>query len=187
MILSESLVSELLADATSRRIVLALSTGVVAAILIVIFQLSFAAMVYSGSLSSLATRGAGLTLCGGFLLCLFAALTSGFKATVSLPQDAPAAVLSTMALTIAAFMGENAPMNARFMTVAAVLTLSAFLTGVAFIVIGRFRLANLLRFMPFPVVGGFLAGTGWVFVVSGTAVMCGIPVSLGFRAWPLRI
>jgi sulfate permease, SulP family len=178
MIMSKSLVSELLADATSRRIVPALSTGVIAAILYVIFELLFAAMIYSGDLSTLATRGAGLTLCGGFLICLFAALTSRFKATVSMPQDAPAAVLSTMALTISATLGENASMDVKFMTVAAVLTLSAFLTGVVFIIIGRFRLANLLRFMPFPVVGGFVAGIGWLFIVGGMAVMCGIPVSL---------
>ena len=175
--MSKSLVSELLEDATSRRLVPALSTGVVASILYIIFQVSFAAMVYSGSLSPLATRGAGLTLSGGFLICLFAALTSSFKATVSFPQDAPAAVLSTVAITIVATLGEKAPMEARFMTVAAVLALSAFLTGAAFIVIGKFRLANLLRFMPFPVVGGFLAGTGWLFVAGGMAVMCGMPVS----------
>ncbi len=155
-----------------------MSTGVIAAILFVIFELLFAAMIYSGSLSSLATRGAGLTLCGGFLICLFAALTSRFRATVSMPQDAPAAILSTMALSIAATLGENASMEAKFMTVAAVLALSAFLTGAAFICIGRFRLANLLRFMPFPVVGGFVAGIGWLFIVGGMAVMCGIPVSL---------
>ncbi len=176
--MTKSLVSELSADATSEKMLSALSTGVVAAILYVIFELLFAAMIYSGSLSPLATRGAGLTLCGGFLLCLFAALTSGFKATVSMPQDAPAAVLSTMALTIAATLGEGASMDAAFMTVAAVLALSAFLTGIAFIVIGRFRLANLLRFMPFPVVGGFVAGIGFLFIVGGMAVMCGIPVSL---------
>jgi SulP family sulfate permease len=178
MIMSKSFASELLADATSRKIIPALSTGVIAAILLVIVELSFVAMVYSGSLSTLATRGAGLSLCGGFLICLFAALTRGFKAAVSLPQDAPAAVLSTMALTIAASLGENASMDAKFMTVAAVLTLSAFLNGVAFFIIGRFRLANLLRFMPFPVVGDFLAGTGWILVVGGMAVMCGVPVSL---------
>lgn len=177
--MSKSLVSELLEDATSRRFVPALSTGVVASILFIIFQVSFAAMVYSGSLSPLATRGAGLTLCGGLLICLFAALTSSFKATVSFPQDAPAAVLSTVAITIVATLGEKAPMEARFMTVAAVLALSAFLTGAVFIIIGKFRLANLLRFMPFPVVGGFLAGTGWLFVAGGMAVMCGMPISPG--------
>ena len=178
MMMGRSLVSELFADVTSGRIVPAFSTAFIAAILFIIFEVSFAAMVFSGSLSMLATRGASLTLCGGFLLCLFAALTSSYKAAVSQPQDAPAAVLSSVALAVAATLGEKASVDAKFMTIVAVLALSAFLTGAAFIIIGRLRLANVLRFMPFPVVGGFLAGTGWLFVAGDMAVMCGIPVSL---------
>lgn len=171
-------VSELFADLTSGRIVPIFSTAVIAAILFVILEVSFAAMVFSGSLSTLATQGAGLTLCGGFLICLFAALTSSFKSVVSQPQDAPVAVLAAITLSIAATLGEKASMDAKFMTVAAVLALSSFLSGAAFMIIGKFRLANVLRFMPFPVVGGFLAGTGWLFVAGGMAVMCGMPVTL---------
>lgn len=178
MTLGKSLVLELFSDLKSGRIIPAVSTAFIAAILFIIFEVSFAAMIFSGNLSMLATHGASLTLCGGFIICLFAALTSSFKATVSLPQDAPAAVLSIIALTSSAAMGENASMDAKFMTVAAVLAMSAFLTGTVFIIIGRYRLANVLRFMPFPVVGGFLAGTGWVFVTGGMAVMSGMPVSL---------
>ena len=36
------------------------------------------------------------------------------------------------------------------------------LCGILFLVIGRFRLGGLIRFVPYPVVGGFLAGTGWL-------------------------
>ena len=173
----KSLISELVEDMTSGKLVPALSTGVVAAVLMAIFQVGYAAMVYSGGLSALASRGAGLTLFGGFLICLVASLGSSFKATVSVPQDAPAAVLSTVAVSIAASLGDKAPMDVKFMTVVAVLALSAIITGAVFITIGKLRLANLLRFMPYPVVGGFLAGTGWVFVAGGIAVMSGIPVS----------
>ncbi len=178
MVTGRSLASELFADIKSGKIVPAFSTAVIAAILFVTFEISFAAMIFSGSLSPLATHGAGLTLCGGFLVCFFVVLTSPCKAMITQPQDAPAAVLSTIALAIGAAMGEKASMEARFMTVAAALALSAFFTGAAFVIIGRFRLANLLRFMPFPVLGGFLAGTGWLFLVGGVNVMCGIPLSL---------
>ncbi|MEW6368914.1 MAG: SulP family inorganic anion transporter [Acidobacteriota bacterium] len=175
--MNRSLISELLEDATSKRILPAVGTGIVAAAPFIILQVSLAAMIYSGSLSALSARAAGLALCGGCLICICAALTSSFQGTVSGAQDAPAAVLSTVAVTIAATLGEQAPMEAKFMTVAAVLTLSAVLTGAVFIIIGKFHLANLLRFMPYPVLGGFLAGTGWVLVAGGVSVMCGVPVS----------
>jgi sulfate permease, SulP family len=41
------------------------------------------------------------------------------------------------------------------------------LCGVLFLVIGRFRLGSLIRFVPYPVVGGFLAGTGWLLFKGG--------------------
>ncbi|WP_028325480.1 SLC26A/SulP transporter family protein [Desulfatirhabdium butyrativorans] len=173
-----SLLSELFSDITSGRIIPAASTAVVVSILEIIFELSFAAMIFSGDLSSLATRGASLTLCGGFLLCLFGALTSSFKSVLSLPQDAPAAVLAAIALAISATLGQQTPMEVKYIHVAAALALSSLLTGVVFILIGRFRLANLLRFIPFPVVGGFLAGTGYLFITGGLSVMCDMPISI---------
>lgn len=172
-----SLLSELSADVTSGRIISAFSTGVIASIIFIIYELSYAAMIYSGGLSSLATRGAGLTLFGGFLICLTVALTSSCKFTVANPQDAPVAVLSTIAITMSATMGSATSMEVQFITVAALLSLSSLLTAAAFIVVGRLQLANMLRFVPFPVVGGFLAGTGWLLVVGGIAVMCGLRLS----------
>jgi SulP family sulfate permease len=172
----KSLISELREDVTSQRLLPALNIGFVTGIVFVMNEVSYAAMIFSGDLSSLATRGAGLILFGGFIMSLFAALTSSLKATAAHPQDATAAVLSTVAVAISASV--EAPMEVKFMTVAVVLALSSLLTGAAFIMVGRFRLANLLRFIPYPVIGGFLAGTGWVIVAGGIAVMSGMPVSL---------
>lgn len=52
------------------------------------------------------------------------------------------------------------------------------LTGVAFYLLGRFRLGNLVRFIPYPVVGGFLAGTGWLLAKGGVRVAAGVEPSL---------
>jgi sulfate permease, SulP family len=39
---------------------------------------------------------------------------------------------------------------------------------------GRFRLGGLIRFVPYPVVGGFLAGTGWLLFKGGIYVASGV-------------
>ena len=46
----------------------------------------------------------------------------------------------------------------------AAISLTTLLTGLVFWLLGHFRLGGLVRFLPYPVVGGFLAGTGWLFV-----------------------
>jgi SulP family sulfate permease len=39
--------------------------------------------------------------------------------------------------------------------------------------LGRFKLGNLIRFIPYPVIGGFLAGTGWLLLVGAMSVLTG--------------
>ena len=53
------------------------------------------------------------------------------------------------------------------------------LTGIAFLAIGTFKRGNLIRFVPYPVVGGFLAGTGWLLLKGGVYVASGEEVHLG--------
>src|SRR5439155_15078000 len=61
-----------------------------------------------------------------------------------------------------------------FLTVVAATLIVTILTGVAFLVIGGFRWGNLIRLVPYPVVGGFLAGTGWLLLKGGIYVATGI-------------
>ena len=60
-----------------------------------------------------------------------------------------------------------------FLTVVAATLVVTVLCGVVFLVIGRFRLGGLIRFVPYPVVGGFLAGTGWLLFKGGINVATG--------------
>ena len=44
--------------------------------------------------------------------------------------------------------------------------------------LGLFKLGNLIRFIPYPVIGGFLAGAGWLLVRGAFSVMIGSNPSL---------
>jgi SulP family sulfate permease len=50
--------------------------------------------------------------------------------------------------------------------------------GVVLALAGKLRMANIIRFVPFPVVGGFLAGTGWLLPKGAVNVMVGRPIGL---------
>lgn len=164
-------------DLRSPRLLPAVSIGVVLGILIVIVEVSFATMIYSNSLAPLALRAAGVVLFGSMLTCLLVPLGTSFKSSIMLPQDAPAAIISTAGVAVAASLGLDTSEDVRFMTMLAVMGCSALLTGGIFIAIGHFKLANLFRFMPYPVVGGFLAGTGWLLASGSIGVMCDVPLA----------
>jgi SulP family sulfate permease len=124
-------------------------------------RISFAALIFSGDLSQFTGRGIGLTLFGAFAMLLVVALTSSFPAMVATPQDSPAAILAFMAAAIAAAMPSASP-EEKYFTVVAAITLTSLLNGVIFFALGSFKLGGLVRYIPYPVVGGFLAGTGWM-------------------------
>ncbi len=170
--------SEIGNDIRSPRLLPAISVGAVLGILLVIVEVSFAAMIYSDALAPMALRAAGVILFGSLLACLTIALGTTFKPSIMLPQDAPAAILSTAGIAVAASLGVDASEDTRFMTMLAIMGCSAILTGGIFIAIGHFKLANLFRFMPYPVVGGFLAGTGWLLASGSIGVMCDVPLTL---------
>ena len=52
------------------------------------------------------------------------------------------------------------PTGGLFVTVSAALILSVVITGASCLAMGRFRLANLLRLIPYPVSAGFVAESG---------------------------
>ncbi|MEZ4560033.1 MAG: SulP family inorganic anion transporter [Caldilineaceae bacterium] len=58
----------------------------------------------------------------------------------------------------------------------AVIVLTSALAGIFFWILGRFNPGRLVRFIPYPVVGGFLAGTGYLLTVGGIGVMADAPL-----------
>jgi SulP family sulfate permease len=65
----------------------------------------------------------------------------------------------------------------KLATVLAAIAFTTLLTGVFFWTLGYFNLGGLVRFIPYPVLGGFLAGTGWLLLQGSFSVMTGISLS----------
>jgi len=167
-------------DATplpSARILNSLSIGLAVGILSVVNELSFASLIFAGSLSGQAIRATALPLFGGLAVGLVVACLSNFRASVSIPQDTPTAILAPTAAAMAVALAGSDP-DTAFATVAAAMGLSTLVTAAVFLLLGRFRLGDLVRFMPYPVIGGFLAGTGWLLLSGSFGIMTGAALRL---------
>ena len=164
--------ARLRADFRPATLFRAAATGGLMGAVIVIHCLAIATIVFSGPLLPFAAQGAGMMLFGGMVFCLLIGTASSYPGILAVPQEVPATVLGTFAAAIAA---SALDMHGRpaFMTMAALLVLSGLITGLFFFAVGRLRLSRLFRFIPYPVVGGFFAGTGGVLSVAALSVMCG--------------
>ncbi|HEX2032066.1 MAG TPA: SulP family inorganic anion transporter [Actinomycetota bacterium] len=157
-----------------RVLVPALTTGVVIGIVEVVLATSFAALIFSGRMASHLPAGIGLGLFAGAVLLLVVAVTSSIRGAIGSVQDTSSAILAIMGASIAARL----PPDAAFITTVAAIAMTAVITGGFFLLLGSLRLGNLVRYIPYPVVGGFLAGTGWLLFKGGIELISGRSLTL---------
>ena len=168
-------VPELRADALAARTLPALSSGLVSGVYIVIYVFSAGGIIFSGALAPFFSQGTGTVLFGTFVVCLVIALTGGYRGAISALPSPAIVVLVAIGSTIA-LQGD-----VLFMTMVATMMVSGLAGGACFLMIGRFRLTDLVRFIPYSVAGGFLAGTG------GALCLAALPLMGVTPEWPMPL
>ena len=167
-----------------------LAAGVIIGGVEVVHAVAFAALVFTGATPARLGDGIGLYLVAAALTLGFLAWRAGTRGVVGSVQDAATAVLSILALSTAtkainilricqtASVGRCETPDV-FLTVVAATLVVTLSCGAIFLVLGTFRLGNLVRFIPYPVVGGFLAGTGWLLFKGGIYIASGVELNFG--------
>ena len=141
------------------------------------FNISFAAIIYSGELAPYLNRGVGLALLGGIVLGVMGAFVLSNRASIVQAQDAPAILLSGGVATIVSqgqLSGET-----LFATVAALVFVTSLASGLSLLAVGHCKIALLARYIPYPVLAGFLAATGVLLCKGGIELAIGNELSLG--------
>ena len=143
----------------------AVSVGISSGLTLLAIQVAYGTFIFSGALAPYSSQGVGLVLFGNFAACLLVALLGGYRGAIAGLSLLIVFVMATIATTMEA-EGEK-----LFVTTVCALIISAVATGVCCLLIGRFRLANLLRFIPYPVAGGFVAGIGGAVCLAALSLM----------------
>ena len=130
------LASELRADILSAKTVPALSAGFTSGLGLLVAQVAFGSLIFSGALAPYSSQGVGLVLFGNFAACLLVALAGGFRGAIAGLSPALVIVMALIGSTV------DAEGDALFVTTAGALMIGAVATGLCCLVIGRFRLAN---------------------------------------------
>lgn len=161
----------------SQHLVTSLSAGLVAGLRTILGSAGMVVLVMPGGLAGSVAPGLEVILIGGAVLGALVALLGSYPGAVAQVQDGPAVIIGVMATALAAKLRGHVPAETIVLLVLACVNAAAFLTGAVFYALGRFRLAALVRFIPFPVIGGFLAGSGLLIVQGAIAVLAGRPAS----------
>lgn len=153
---------EIASDFAPSHLAATLVGGTVVGILGVALSISFAALVFTGDLESALPAGIGLALFGTLVIGVITAVGSSLPGAVAGVQDNTSAVIavSTSGLAAGVAFDQLVP------TVIAYIVLASLLVGIGLAGLGAFRLGGLVRYIPFPVIGGFIVATG-VLILQG--------------------
>jgi SulP family sulfate permease len=143
-------------------------------------SIAFGALVFSGALADSLPKGIGLMLVASIVIGILTAQFSSLRGTVARLQDSAVAILAGASTAIVTQIPVSATSQEKFITVVAAIALSSLLTGASFLTLGQLRLGNLIRFIPYSVIGGFLAGSGLLLTFGAMSLLVGEPVNAYF-------
>ena len=155
-----------------------LSAGLVTGIIAVIRGISYAALIFAGSLSGYLSTGVGMAIFSNAAMGIAVALLAPFPGIIATPLAAPTAVLAALASAIATRMNGTFPPQEILLTVVAAIVISTVLSGLLLLLLGRFKLGNKIQLIPHPVIGGFMGATGLILLEGSLQVMTNVEFRL---------
>ena len=124
-------------------------------------------LIFGSDLQESLSLGLGVGLVGTATIGVIAALLSGFPSMYAGIQDNSAAILGLASASIATSVAGVQTVG----TVLVMLSLTSLATALAFFLMATFGLGEIAKFVPFPVIGGLLAGIGYLIVVGSVDVL----------------
>ncbi len=145
-------------------------------VITVLGTVAFAALIFPGPLAKAVPLAFVTFLAGTAVAALMIGLLSRFYCNLSGAQDQPAAILATFAsgLTSMSLLDEEAAISTMF----AVVVLSTASFGLALLLLGVLRFGKYTQLIPYPVIGGFLAGVGVMVLIATIRFQSGITPTL---------
>ena len=147
-----------------------LTAGLLLALVTFAYSVSFGALIFSGRLAEYSGLGVVSALLSAALATLVIARFSSFRHALAGPDTPVAAILSALAIGVAGVSPVEASAGQVLANVVMALIICSVITACLLTAVGVFRLSKWMRFIPYTVVAGFLAASGW-FLIDGAAIM----------------
>ncbi|MFZ3322714.1 MAG: SulP family inorganic anion transporter [Usitatibacter sp.] len=150
------------ASASVKQVLVDASAGLLSGVMRVLGAVSIATLLFPGRLSEFFLTGVSI----GVVTVVAANLVGGIRNKipyVTYSTDYPPIFLFSV---VAATLFSELPASQFLATLVLFIAASSIATGLVFFLVGHFKLSNLARFVPYPVVAGFMAGIGLLIVIQ---------------------
>ena len=150
------------------------TSGVVSAVVTMAYCLSFSALLFQGNLQGGLSLAFAALLMGSALTGIIVALFTTLPPADAGPDTPAIAVMSVLvASTAGAISATGGSVDNAVAHAMIAITIATLATGVLLFAVGACRLGRTLRFIPYPVIGGFLAASGVLLMTGAMEVALG--------------
>jgi SulP family sulfate permease len=150
--------------------------GSAASVLTVTFGLSYSLLIFGGPLSPYLSYGVAATFISSAILAGVIAVGSSIPFAVSGPESSTAAMTGILASSMVERIVAANPSAPLLAPILITLAIATILTGLVLCCFGMTRMGRAIRYVPYPVVGGFLGATGCLIVLGAVRVITGQPL-----------
>ena len=144
--------------------------GAVCSVLSIAYCLSYAALIFSGPLSPYLSYGLAATFLSAAVAAAIMAWRSSLPFAIAGPDSSTSAVTAALVTTMVAHLAAAGDTR-LLLPVIIVMTLASATAGLVLCGLGLLRAGGAIRFIPYPVVGGFMGATGALMVLGAIQVI----------------
>jgi SulP family sulfate permease len=155
--------------------------GAIAALSALTNCFAYGALIFSGPLHPFLAEGIAASLITCFATALVYSLLSRFKIAIAAPIANSSALLAVLTASLAPAIA-GLPSGQALALAYAALFVATVSTAAALVLLGTVRAGKFVRFIPYPVIAGFMGATGWLVVVG--ALKMATDVSVELRSLP---
>jgi sulfate permease, SulP family len=144
--------------------------GAVCSVLSIAYSLSYAALIFTGPLEPHLSYGIAVTFLSAAVGGAIVALRSSLPFAVAGPDSSISVVIAALVATVVQRVASTGATDLLGPALVA-MALATAVTGLLLCVLGFTHAGRAIRFVPYPVIGGFLGATGWLMVTGGVQIV----------------
>ena len=152
--------------------------GTAASVLTVTFGLSYTLLVFAGPLTPYLSYGVAVTFITSAVLAAVIGVGSSLPFAIAGPESSTAAITGILASSMVERIAAADPSAPLLAPVLLTLALATIATGIVLCGSGMTRMGRAIRYVPYPVVGGFLGATGCLILLGAVRVITGLRLQL---------
>lgn len=135
------------------------------------FAPAYAALIFQDRLVEYSGAIVGIVLISATVSAFVIGFFSSDASTIGCPQDTAIIIQAGAVSSLLMYAPAGMSDESLFITVVAAIALSSFLTGLFLLLMGAGHAGIIIRYIPYPVVDGLLAGVGWLLIRGALNIM----------------